>query len=146
MPESSTALTIGFIVLGSVQVLNLLVLFLKLSGKPERREIFPSPLSVRNDVDPNEKFAQADHEHSDLLSRTDHEKLCEHRTRETVRVERSIEDLRETIIEFQKESTAREEARTRRLHERIDAFAQPLNQLIGRFENHMEYHRKRGEG
>ena len=136
---------IGMFVIAATQVLTLVALFAKLTGKPERRELSPQPFSVRPDLDPSEKFSAISHMHADMLSKGEHDKLCDRRAEQIVRLERSIEDIREMFQAGMASYDVKAEDRARRLHARVDSLVTPLNQLIGKFDNHMESHRKRGD-
>jgi DNA anti-recombination protein RmuC len=142
MPDLQT-ISIGAAVL--VQIATLFLLVNKFTVKKESSEIGPQPFAVRNDVDPVEKFAPRIHEHSQYLTRGEHESSCATRSHQIEKLEQSINHLSSKLETGLQAIDKKADDRSRRLHERIDGLVQPLNQLIGKFENHMESHRKRGE-
>jgi len=137
MPDTSA---IGYIVVGLTQLLTLVLLYKKITATSERRDITPQPFRVREDEHPDKKFAARGHDHPDLLTKTEHEKLCRVRGDEITRIERSMAGVSKSLRAI--ESAA--ENRARRLHERIDNIVTPLNQLIGKVENQSEAIRKGG--
>ena len=150
----SEASGIGTFVIAAIQVLTLVGLWLKLSGK-EKRTISPQPFSVRPDLDPADRFAPLDHEHAALLPRDEHKTLCagqieglrhaiKHATLDREAVQRQLDGMSNLIrTEFQEQERHNEE-RASVIHARINGISDPVNQLIGRFQTHVEEHRKGG--
>lgn len=133
----SDAQAIGSLVLAATQLLTLVVLFRKLSGK-ETREITPQPLSVRQDLDNADRFASKAHDHLALLSKDEHEKICGERKKDMDRNNHALDGLKQAVNDMEKGN----EDRARRIHARIDSLITPLHQLIGKVENHIAEHKK----
>jgi len=152
-PTMSDAQSIGYFVMAATQLLTLIVLGKKLFGKAECREIAPQPLKVRPDLDPADRFAPRVHAHPEYLSRADHEKLCagridesrhaiKHATLDREAIQRQIDALSNLFQTSIKELNKNDETRASLIHQRINGVSEPLNQLVGRFENHMLFHGK----
>ena len=152
MTESSN---VGMFILAGIQVLTIVGLIVKLAGR-ERRTIEPQPLTVRNDPDPADRFAPKTHDHSTYMERITHEDICKeraasvshvikHATLDKEALQRQLDNMSDVIRTSFQEQEKHNEERASLMHHRINGISEPLNKLIGRFDDHIANHRARGE-
>jgi hypothetical protein len=91
-----------------------------------------------------DQFAALGHEHPAYLTRADHEQMCDGRSvtdaRSMARVEQTLSDMQQAMLDMDRKA----ESRAAKLHGRVDDMAKPLNQMIGRYEAHMDWHKSKG--
>lgn len=105
-------------------------------------------LNIWNQIKPRpplrDQFAAANHTHSDMLERAEHERICKGRataaTAAMDRVEETLTNLQTAMLAMDRSA----ETRAAKLHGRVDDLARPLNQLIGRFDAHTDWHKIKG--
>lgn len=146
----SDASNIGNWVTAASAVGSMILVWWKLSGRSEAREITPQPLKVQA----AEQFALREHEHPQYITREHchamHEEAraaaLEDRhavTRHVEGIQRQIDHLRNEIKQdlaaHNKEAIARSDA----IHGRITALVPQIAANASRIDDHIEDHRRR---
>ena len=102
----------------------------------------------------HERFAPLQHEHPAYVSRADldkHHAACErerrhevkHQTADREALQRQLDHLGTSIKTGLETIERKSDERSEMLHQRISGIAKPLNQMIGRFEEHLEAARQK---
>jgi hypothetical protein len=110
---------IGFTVLALVQVLNLILMFRKVAGASEKREITALPPNYMTEARCREQHAQAERFEAAQFDG----------------IRKSIEDLAASLDRRNAEG----EKRASQLHVRIDGVVAQVSELRGQVNNHIEH-------
>lgn len=100
-----------------------------------------------------EQFAPKTHTHAQYLTIEAHDSqvaecmqerrhAVKHNTLDREAIQRQMDHLSEIIRTEFAQQEKRNEERASLIHTRVNAISAPLNQMIGKFETHMEAHRK----
>jgi len=122
---------------------NFILVWVKLSGKPEKREI-QQPLRVAEEPE----YAPKNHEHPDYISRTEcrlsHQQSSQDGTKKIEDVQRQLDhlgkELKAGISAIGKDA----ETRAAKLHARVDPIAQLAASTTDRLDDHLKDHRAKG--
>ena len=135
------ALNIGQWVMAASSVGTFLVVVLKLSGRPEKREITPSPLIVK----PDPEYAPKDHTHIQYITKEDcraaHVQAQQTETSKLEAIQRQLDHLGNTVTNTLNQHNQQAEDRAIKLHSRIDPLAVIAQSTSDRLDDHLENHR-----
>ena len=132
---------LGLWVLCASQIMTFLVMYRKLAGAPEKREISPSPLQVEEAP----KYALRDHNHPQYITREDcravHLQAAQAESTKVEQIQRQIDHLAQDMKTTLSEHNKNAETRASSLHARIDPIAKMAQSTTDRLEDHFEDHR-----
>jgi len=120
---------------------NFILVWVKLSGKPEKRDLGPQPFRVSAEPE----FAMKNHGHPDYISRADcramHIQAAQDGTGKIEQVQRQLDHLGTEIKGALSELSKDAETRASKLHARIDPISQLAQSTTDRLNDHFEDHR-----
>ena len=137
---SVAANDLGTWLLAAGQVLTMLVMYRKLSGQTEKREI-SQPLVVK----PDPEYAAKDHIHHQYITRDDcraaHVQAAQAETGKFEAIQRQLDHMNNSFVLTLTRHNDQAEERAAKLHARIDPIAQLSQATNARFDDHIEDHR-----
>lgn len=112
---------------------------------------------VRPEPPYQQQFAPREHKHAEYVKKEDCEKHIEqlatesrhkvkHDTINREALQRQVDHLSQNISSQFRRMEERNEERASLVHTRINGISEPLNQLVGKFENHIQEHNNRAGG
>ena len=135
------ATNIGQWVIAAGVIGNMLLVWWKLSGRSETRDITPQPLMVK----PSPEYAKVDHAHSQYITREEcrieNSRQQEELAQRFTTITRQVEGLNNHITTGLEALNKKDEERASKLHSRIDPISQLAQSTTDRVNDHFEDHR-----